>query len=151
MTSERTASRRVALSICLGLGLAATVVAMIWMAVDQATGDSVASRVHELYEPYGQIPDPIVPWIFLYSVFGLGALGWATALAVTWRGASWARWWSTACFVVGSALLIFTAVVFEHETPILPLSWRVVSIALAVFGAIALAVAWLPTTERIKE
>lgn len=151
MSTERTASRRIAVSICLGLGLAATVVALIWMVVDQATGDSVASHVHELYTPYGDVPDPIVPWVFLYSVFGLAIVGWAVALIGTWRGAKWARWWSTACFVVGSALLIFGAVVSEHEVPILPLSWRIVSIALAAFGALTVVVAWLPTTERIKK
>lgn len=151
MSSQRTASRRVASSICLGLGLAATVVSVIWMAVDQATGDSVASHVRELYSPYGEVPDPVVPWVFLYGVFGLGVIGWAVALAGTWRGARWARWWSTGCFVVGSALLIFGALVSEHDMPILPLSWRIVSIALASFGGIALAVTWLPTTERIEE
>lgn len=94
MGSQRTASRRVASSICLGLGLAATVGALIAMVVDQASGDSVAARVHELYAPYGRIPDPIVPWVFLYGVFGLGAVGWAVALSGAWRGS---RWWSPGC------------------------------------------------------
>ncbi len=151
MGAERTASRRVAVSICLGLGSATTVVAVIWMVVDRATGDSVATHVHELYAPYGEVPDPIVPWVFLCGVFGLAMVGWAVALVGTWRQARWARWWSTACFVIGSVLLIFGAVVSEHDTPILPLSWRIMSIALAVLGAITLVVAWLPTTDRIKK
>lgn len=151
MGSQRTASRRVASSICLGLGLAATVGALIAMVVDQASGDSVAARVHELYAPYGRIPDPIVPWVFLYGVFGLGAVGWAVALSGAWRGSRWARWWSTTCCLVGSALLFFGAVVSEHDMFILSLSWRVMSIVLAVFGWVAVVVAWLPTTDRIGE
>lgn len=44
-------------------------------------GDSVVPpRPLELYAPYGEVPDPIVPWVFLYSVFGLALVGWQSRL-----------------------------------------------------------------------
>ncbi|TFD06282.1 hypothetical protein E3T25_02880 [Cryobacterium sandaracinum] len=151
MKTERTASRQVALSICVGMGLAGTVVALILMAVDQVSSDSIAAHVQELYEPFGKIPDPIVPWIFQYSIFAVGVVGWAIASVGAWRKAWWSRWWCAATFCVGSALLIFAAVVSEHGSPILPLPWRIVSIAVAAVGAITTMIAWLPTTDRITE
>ena len=151
MTAERTASRQVALSICVGLGLAGTVVALIVMAVDHVSSDSIAAHVQELYEPYGEIPDPVVPWIFLYGIFAVGVVGWAIASVGAWRKAWWSRWWCAAACCVGGALLIFLAVVSEHGSPILPLPWRIVSIAVAAVGAITTMIAWLPTTERIME
>ena len=151
MAAQRTASRQVASSISAGTGLAITVAALVVMVIDHATGDSVATRVHEIYAPHGTIPDPIVPWIVLYGVFGAGTVAWAIALRGTLRGARWSRWWSTACFIVGSAALLFVFMVSEHGEAILPLSWRIWCATLAGFGVVAIAIAWLPTTERITE
>lgn len=147
---ERTASRRTAFTITVGVGLVATVVAMIWMAIDHATSNSVLGHVTVLYTPHGAVPDPAVPWLFLYGTFGAGAVGWTIALLGSVRKASWVRWFSTGCFVAGSALLLFLFLVSEHHQTILPTGWRMVCLSLMIYGIIAILVAWLPTTERIR-
>lgn len=47
--------------------MAASIIILIWMAVDQATANSVRTHVIALYSPYGTIPDPMVPRLFLYA------------------------------------------------------------------------------------
>ncbi|MEU1399080.1 hypothetical protein ABZ403_23830 [Micromonospora zamorensis] len=147
---ERSASRRTAFTIALGVGLAATLIAIIWMVVDRATTNSISAHVTSLYSPYGDVPDPIVPWIFLYFTFGLGAICWAVTLLGSVRNAGWVRWFSTGCFLAGTVLLVFGFLVSEHNTAILSTGWRVVCLCMAIYGTVVMLIAWLPTTDRIR-
>lgn len=147
---ERTASRRTAFTLTAGVGLAASIITLIWMAVDQATANSVRTHVIAMYGPYGTIPDPAVPWLFLYATFGAGAICWALTLWGSVRHARWTRLFSTAVFLVGGALLLFLYMASEHDTAILPTGWRIVCLCTAIYGAIVMLVAWLPTTGHIR-
>lgn len=148
---ERTASRRTALTLGTGLGAAITAAALVWMAIDHATSNSVAQHVIATYSPRGPVPDLAVPWIFLYSAFAIGVLSWTLAWFAARRRAGWARGLITTSFVLGGATLVFGFTVAEYGTPILPLPWRIVCLAVAGYGAVVALIAWLPTTERITE
>lgn len=152
MASQRPpASRRVAVSLCLALGLLMTVVSLIAMAADRLGSDGIAAHVRELYGPQGQDPDPDVLWAYLATLFVVGALCWAVALWATLRRARWACGWSTAAFVLGGSALVFTGVVTEHGSAIFPLGWRLACFAQAGLGAVAVLVAWLPLNDRVVD
>lgn len=146
----RTASRSEAYRLTVGVGMAGSVLALIWLVVDYATSHTVAAHVEALYSPYGAVPDTSIPWFVLLATFGLASASWALILRGTLTQASWVRIVSIAAFVLGTALLVFLFLVQEHGTPILPTGWRVVSLVMAGYGAVAMLVAFLPTTEKIK-
>ncbi len=147
---ERTASRSTAFALVTGLGFAGSVIALICMAIDQATGNSVRTHVIDLYTPFGTIPDPAIPWIALYATFAAGAICWGIALWGALRKVGWVRAFSTVVFLIGGTLLIFLFMASEHDAAILPGAWRIVCLSTAIYGAIAMLVIWLPTTGRIK-
>lgn len=147
---QRTASRQTAFTLTAGLGLAAGIITLIWMALDQATTNSVVIHVASVYSAYGTVPDPRVPWLFLYASFGAGSICWALALWGSIHNAKKTRIFSTAAFLAGGALLIFLFMVSEHGSPILPTAWRIVCLCTAIYGGVAMLVAWLPVTGRIQ-
>lgn len=147
---ERTASRQTAFTLTAGLGLVAGIVVLVWMVIDNATTNTVLSRVTATYGPLGTIPDPTVPWLALYAAFGSGSVCWALATWGSARQAKWTRLLSTIAFLSGGALLVFLFMVSENGTAILPMGWRVVCLSAAIYGVIAMLVAWLPVNGRIK-
>ena len=147
---ERTASRQTAFALTAGLGLAAGVVILVWMVIDHATTNTVLARVNANYGPLGTIPDPMVPWLALYATFGAGAICWALALWGAVKHTKWARPFGIAVFIAGGALLVFLFMVSENGNAILPMGWRIVCLSVAIYGAIAALVAWLPVNGRIK-
>lgn len=147
---RRTASRQKAFTLTSGLGLAAGIVTIICLAIDHATANSVLSHITEMYSPYGTVPDPTVPWLVLYATFGAGTICWAVTMRGSARENKWTRVFGTAAFLVGGALLIFLFMVTEHGQAILPTSWRIVCLSTAIYGGVAMLVAWLPTTDRIQ-
>lgn len=66
------------------------------------------------------------------------------------RDAKWTRLFSTVVFLVGGALLVFLFMVSEHGTSILPAARRIARLGTAIYGGVAVLVAWLPATGRIK-
>ncbi len=147
---ERTASRQTAFALTAGLGLAAGIVILIWMVVDNATTNTVLARVTANYGPVGTIPDPMVPWLVLYATFGAGLICWALALCGAVQQAKWTRQFSTVAFLAGGALLVFLFMVSENGNAILPTGWRIVCLSAAIYGVVAMLVAWLPVDGRIK-
>lgn len=147
---ERTASRSTAFALTAGVGFAGGVIALIFMAMDRATGNSVAAHVVDLYQPFGTVPDPLVPWVFLCVAFALATICWAISLRATLRNARWTRTFSTISSLLAGVLLVFLFMVSEHGTAILPTAWRVACLSAAIYGAIAVLLAWLPTTDRIR-
>lgn len=150
MMMERTASRSTAFALTTGVGFAGSIVALICMAIDQATINSIRAHVIDMYTPFGTVPDPMVPWLFLYATFTAAAICWAVALWGTLRNARWTRLFSTVVFLLGGALLLFLFMVSEHGTAILPTAWRIVCLCTAIYGAVVMFVAWLPTTDHIR-
>lgn len=154
---NRTASRGTALTISCGVGLLASVVILVWMLIDQLTTNTVSGHNTELYAPYGEIPNPAPLWILLYAVFIFGAACWAVTLRGSARDAKWVRWFATAVFLIGTALLLFVFLITEYDfaplssTPIFPVGWRATCVSMAIYGVIVMLIAWLPTTDRIRK
>lgn len=89
-------------------------------------------------------------WLTLYATFGAGSACWALATWGSARQAKGARPLSTIAFLAGGALLVFLFMASENGNAILPMGWRMVCLSAAIYGVIAMLVAWLPVNGRIK-
>jgi hypothetical protein len=148
---QRTASRSTAFALTAAVGLTANVITLIVLAIDNITGNSIAAHVTAMYRPYGTIPDLTLPWIVLYVTFAAASACCGFALWGSVHQARWTRPFSTVVFLIGGSLLVFLFMVSEHGAAILPTGWRVVCLSMAIYSLVAMLIAWLPTTDRIRE
>lgn len=147
-TQPHSSSKR--MSTLLTIGLVASIVAIVAMAIDQSGGNSVADHSREIYLPLGKDPNPGAIWAILYSVFIVGALGWAATLWGSIRKFGWIRIGVTTAFVIGSFTLAYLSVASEYGSPILPESWRLVCGAMALYGLVTTVFAWLPGIDNSR-
>lgn len=145
-------STHVALA-AIGLGLAATVLAMGAVAYDVTTADVLADHLHDTYAPHGVTPpgEGLVA-AYLFTVGGLGILGWAAAAWAVARRKRWARPASTVLLALGALVALAHLTVGEYGSPILPTPVGLAGVAICVPGLLAVVQLWrsrVPGEHRV--
>ncbi len=132
----------------VGVGLVATIVAMIAMFIDHGGANTVAAQAEKVYAPHGVDPNPGLIWSILYTVFSLTAVAFAITLIGAVRERGWARWSGFGVAIVSGFSLAYLTVASEYDSPLLPLSWRIVSGVLSALCLVIMVTAWLPSSNN---
>lgn len=133
----------------MGVGLLLTVIALIALVIDQATGHTLAGHVEALYAPYDLDPDPNVLFGYLYVVGTIRILLWLATIWGVKQGKRGVKIGAALVFVAGISIALFNAFVSEYGVEIFPTLWSVLGLLPSVAGLMAVILLWAPdrTTE----
>jgi hypothetical protein len=127
-------------------GLALTVAATVAPYVDRATGNTLAEHIRDGYPDYSpaRVDSAVTAWLVMLTVIGaLGVVGWAWGIWAVETGKGWARWATTAMFVVGATVALAGLLVKDTSgdvglTPLL--GW--IDVLPCVPGLAAVTILW---------
>jgi hypothetical protein len=127
-------------------GLALTVVALIVLYVDHATGNALADHIRAGYPTYSQarIDTAVTTYlVYLSVVGGLGILSWLWTIWAVKAGKRWARAAATAVFALATGIALFDLLVKDTsgDTGLPPLlGW--VGLLPCLTGLLAVMLLW---------
>lgn len=120
--SESTSRRNAITAMRVGLGL--TVLAMLYLLLDQIVLHNLSDHLRDLYTghtPEGQDPgDTTFVAGVLYTIGVLGIVSWLLVIRATRNGKSWVRTGGLVLFLLGLVTACATFVVGEYGTAIVP-------------------------------
>jgi hypothetical protein len=128
----------------MGIGLLLTVITLIALIIDQASGSSIADHVNALYAPLGLHPDPNVLFGYLYVIGGIGVLLWLTMIWGVRRDKRWARVVASFVLVVATSLALLVLFVSEYGGQIFPTLWGILGLLPCLAGLVAVILLWTP-------
>ena len=135
-------------TLAISIGLVLSVASIVGLLVDQMSVGNLADHVTAQYSPYGEVPDSIVLFAYLYTTAGPGVVTWLIALRGARRRKPWVPLLAGMTFVVGAVLVVFNLVITEHGTQIFPVLWSVLGLLPSVAGLIAVILLWTRTGSR---
>jgi hypothetical protein len=128
----------------MGIGLLLTVVTLVALIIDQASGSSIADHVNALYAPLGLHPDPNVLFGYLYVTGGIGVLLWLTTIWSVSQHKRWARVVASFVLVVATSLALLVLFVSEYGGQIFPTLWGILGLLPCLAGLVAVILLWTP-------
>lgn len=131
---QATLGRRV-----LGLAALLSIALGIAAGVDQQGGGSLRDHATAMYAAHGVDVDPNLPYVVLYLVAGVLAVGWVAAVLAARARTSIALATVVTVTVVNLAAALVLLVVTEYGERVFPPLWGLLTALPVVAGAVALA------------
>lgn len=128
----------------LWAGLAASVLTMLAVVVDQAAIGSIDQRVAQVYQGYGDIGAGTGSFVvtLLLTVGVLGVLGWLWAIRGVARGRRWVAPVGTVLFVLGTGTAVLVLTAAEYGRTLVPTWLGLLGLLPSVVGLVAVVQLW---------
>lgn len=140
-------ARRAVLAMYTGLAL--TVLAILALVYDLASVGGLDRHLHEVYEGYvASPPDAAGVAVYLFTLGGLGIVGWLWMVWAVRRQKRWARPVATLLFLLGSVFAVGNLTVTEYDQTILPTSIGLVGLLPCLAGLVAVVLLWRRRQHR---
>lgn len=128
----------------LWVGLAASLLTMLAVVVDQAAIGSIDERVAQVYRGYGDIGAGTGSFVvtLLLTVGVLGALGWLWTIRGAARGRRWVAPVGTALFVLGAGTAVLVLTAAEYGRTLVPTWLGLLGLLPILVGLVAVVQLW---------
>jgi UDP-N-acetylmuramyl pentapeptide phosphotransferase/UDP-N-acetylglucosamine-1-phosphate transferase len=134
--------------VAMYTGLALTVLAVLALVLDLASTGVLAQHLHEVYEGYVSPPDEAAVAAYLFTLGGLGLLGWLWMLRTVRRQKRWARPVATVLFLLASAVALANLTVREYDQTILPIQVGLAGVLPCIAGLVAVILLWRKPPQK---